>query len=157
MFLRYFDPSDETRKLQEEHWRPVLGKLENRLQLTIPVTDTLLPLNDAPDTCEKISSLLESCDAFSLSGTISCMNLEFFYNFTGMEALTRSLKSCLLPLALKYNLVSVDDAVQAALLEFSAQEQKWGTIPESHSIHSQATKRVASLATLLLENNIVAN
>lgn len=70
--------------------------------------------------------------------------------FLAFEYLTRNLKSALLTLALKHNLINGLEAVNASLLEQEAQSAQWGIIPESHALQRSQLERHVALALTFL-------
>lgn len=133
----YFDPDPETLALQRAAWLPIISSIKNQYGL------------ESLHTTERLASMRQPDAVTSTARTILSDLAPF--QLAGFEQLTREFKSLLLPLALHADLITVEAAASAALLESETQSQKWGSIDEFHALQQSQMRRNASLGYLLLK------
>lgn len=149
-FSSYFETDDRIYLKQVEVWTPIIESLNRHFHFSLQTTQNISRIHQDEDIRFKIREVLASSSPHSLAGILFLL-LPFTYaSFLAFEYLTRNLKSALLPLALKFDLISGPDAVHASLLEQEAQSAQWGIIPESHALQRSQLERHVALALTLL-------
>ncbi len=66
------------------------------------------------------------------------------------ESLTINLKSVLIPWVLFYKTISLEEGIQAALLESHSQQKLWGTLDDGHRLQEATLAKKAACAYMFL-------
>jgi len=122
-FLHEDEP--ELQRMQREAWDPLRKWVaDNHGVLTCQSKGIALPLGQSIIGVHALQSTLKSLN---------------FWRLTTMEVAASSSKSAVIALALLHGNISVDQAVDAALVEEKWQRQNWGTVEGCHDIAERET------------------
>jgi len=113
------------REQQERHWEPLLVWLRQSKDIDLTSTESILPLDQAPDNLDALRNVVASFDDFGLSA---------------LHTITSACGSVVLGLSTAYGRIDGITAWELSLIEETYQICEWGEDPE-------ATKRREKLRT----------
>lgn len=145
--LRYFDTDAicyheeeprQLRRLQEEHWKPLIDWSRKDMGLDTRLFDSILIGKQSSESKARLFSILKEFDQWKLAG---------------YERAVYTTKSALISLALTERRLTVDQASQAAHVEVNSQIERWGEVEDSHDVDYQDMRRqLGSVACVLLDS-----
>jgi len=113
-------------KMQKEYLPPIIQAYEDKYQIKLLTTTSILPLKQQADTHTKLENILKSYDPLVLAA---------------LERATRTLKSVLLPLMMIEGHIDPEKCIHAANLEGIAQRQVWGDVEGDHDVEDVEIQR----------------
>ncbi|OQV24744.1 ATP synthase mitochondrial F1 complex assembly factor 2 [Hypsibius exemplaris] len=125
-------------QLQALAWDPVVKWVQDRHQVEITWTDSIVAPPVAGETREKIGRYLTSYDSWSL---------------IGLQAIVEGLKSVILALAVVDRHLSVETAVALSRLEEEYQIAQWGNVEWAHDITALHLRASVAASVLFIHLN----
>ncbi|ORX91500.1 ATP12-domain-containing protein [Basidiobolus meristosporus CBS 931.73] len=112
--------------LQNEHWKPLIDWVEEKYQVKLNVTNSILGTAQQPETVKRLRQEVESFDPLTLSA---------------FERATLSSKSFIIALALVKRQLSVEAATTASRVEVLSQIKQWGMVEDTHDVDLEEMRR----------------
>lgn len=132
--LLYFSETPELKARQAEGWRPWISWAESRYEVTLQTTEGVMPVEQGAEAMSRFARVLASFDAFTMAG---------------FSALTQSLSSLLLALAVIEGAVSPAQAFALSRIDEHFQAEKWGEDSLAVAREKQLERDVQAAAAFL--------
>jgi chaperone required for assembly of F1-ATPase len=119
---------------QQDAWQPALDWMARRYDIAFEVTTTLVPVPQPEATLERVRSVIAAVDDWPL---------------VGLHAVTSSLGSVVLALALWHGELHADQAAEASLVDALFEIEQWGEERDAASRHETVRRDVRGAARFL--------
>ena len=104
---------------QHEIWQPYLAWFEEQFEVSLLVTEGVMPITQPPKTLKRMRAIVAEYDDFALAG---------------LHSLTTLTGSLVLGMAVAKGYVSAEKVTVAAFLDMRWQQEKWGSDEEANQL-----------------------
>ena len=118
--LCYREAQDHNLKQhQHEIWQPYLAWFEEQFEVSLLVTEGVMPISQSPQALKRMGEIVATYDDFALAG---------------LHSLTTLTGSLVLGMAVAKEYVSAEKVTAAAFLDMRWQQEKWGSDEEAEQV-----------------------
>jgi len=129
--------ADDPEKLveyQEQLWSPIHRWFEDKFKVEVYSSANLFTLSQSDEALETMRAHLHTYNIWQLYG---------------LQTSIDAIKSFILPLAVIYGRITVEEAVRLSRLEINFQTLRWGNVEYAHDIEEQNQKAILSAGLLV--------